>query len=154
MLHVDHGGDLEFSRTFFDKMDQYNVDYDIIGYSFYPWSHGTLMDLRDNLNMTALRYNKEIVLVETGYYFEPSSYFKNESVPFPESPEGQRQWFEAVNEIVMAVPNGLGRGVYWWEPMQRRRGFFDEQGHVQPAVKAFEKYALPIKRNDGQTRIQ
>lgn len=155
MLHVDHGGDIEFSKTFFDKMENFNVDYDVVGYSFYPWSHGTLLDLRDNLRMTALRYGKEIIVVETGYYWRQSRYFEKGFSPFPETPEGQKAWFEAVNEAVLNVPNGLGRGVFWWEPMFRGRGFFDDETHVaKPIVSVFEKYAFPKQRVDGQKRIQ
>jgi arabinogalactan endo-1,4-beta-galactosidase len=154
MLHVDHGGDIPLTKGFFDKMREYKIDYDVIGFSFYPWSHGTLMDLRDNLRFAATEYGKEIIVVETGYYFEPSRYFRSTPPPFPETPEGQRQWFETVNEIVMATPNGLGRGVFWWEPMQRGRGFFDNEGTAQPIIHAFEKYTRPAVRTDGQKRIQ
>lgn len=155
MLHVDHGGDMPMTQTFFDNMKKYKVDYDIIGFSFYPWSHGTLLDLRDNLRFTALRYKKEIILVETGYYWRTSNYFKNgPTPPYPESPEGQRQWLEAVNEIVLNTPDGLGRGIFWWEPMMAGRGYFDENNKVQPIIHAFEKYAYPLTRADGQTRIQ
>lgn len=155
MLHVDHGGDLEMTQTFFDTMKKLKVDYDIVGFSFYPWSHGTLLDLRDNLRLTALRYHKEIIVVETGYYWKPSSYFKDQPAPYAETPEGQKAWFQAVNEVVMDTPEGLGKGVFWWEPMQRGRGFFDDQTRVaKPIVGAFEPFALPLKRADGQTRIQ
>ncbi|MEJ6981254.1 glycosyl hydrolase 53 family protein [Pedobacter sp. P351] len=155
MIHVDHGGDQEFSRTFFDYMKKFKVDYDVIGYSFYPWSHGTLMDLRDNLRMTALRYGKEIIVIETGYYWKTNSSHENVAFPFPETPEGQKEWFQAVNDIVMNVPNGLGRGVFWWEPMMRGRGFFDDETRIaKPILKSFEKYAFPLRRADKQTRIQ
>ncbi|MBN1362128.1 MAG: glycosyl hydrolase 53 family protein [Sedimentisphaerales bacterium] len=154
MIHVDHGGDIPLTRNFFEKMREYQVDYDVIGLSFYPWSHGTLLDLWDNLRFAALEFGKEIILVETGYYFEPSRYFREQPGPFPESPEGQRQWLEAVNEIVMATPNGLGRGVFWWEPTMRSRGYFDREGNAQPIIHAFEKYTRPAWRLDGQTRIQ
>jgi arabinogalactan endo-1,4-beta-galactosidase len=154
MLQVDHGGDIPMTKTFFDKMREYKVDYDVIGLSFYPWSHGTLMDLRDNLRFAASEYGKEIIVVETGYYWRASSYFKNSPSPFPETPEGQRQWMESVNEIVLNTPNGLGRGIFWWEPMSRGRGYFDDGRKVQPIIRAIEKYALPVKRTDGQTRIQ
>lgn len=154
MLHVDHGGDVSLTRGFFDQMKERGVEYDVIGLSFYPWSHGTLLDLRDNLHATALRFNKPIIVVETGYYFQPSRSFEKIAPPFPETPEGQRQWLEAVNDIVMNTPNGLGRGVYWWEPMMRGRGYFDADGRAMPVVDAFKKYALPIRRADGQSRLQ
>jgi len=154
MLHVDHGGDIPMTTTFFDKMKELGVDYDVIGFSFYPWSHGTLVDLKDNLYFSARRYGKEIILVETGYYWRQSRYFSNARPPFPETPEGQKEWLKTVNEIVMNIPEGLGRGVFWWEPMSRGRGYFDDEGKVQPIIHAFEKYALPLERTDGQTRIQ
>lgn len=154
MLHVDHGGDVPMTKTFFDKMGEYKIDYDVIGLSFYPWSHGTLMDLRENLRFAATEYNKEIILVETGYYWRTSNYFRSNKPPFPETPQGQRLWLEQVNEIVLNTPGGLGRGVFWWEPMSRGRGYFDEGRKVQPIIHAFEKYALPVHRTDGQTRIQ
>ena len=68
------------------------------------YAHGTLLDLRDNLSMTALRYGKEIFVIETGYYWRQSDYFKNIAPPFLETPDGQRDWFEAVNEVVMETP--------------------------------------------------
>jgi arabinogalactan endo-1,4-beta-galactosidase len=154
MLHVDHGGDIPLTKTFFDKMREYKIEYDVIGFSFYPWSHGTLLDLRDNLRFAATEYGKEIIVVETGYHWTPSRYFRNVPPPFPESPEGQRQWLEAVNEIVSATPNGLGRGVFWWEPMMRGRGYFDNDGNALSIIHAFEKYTRPAQRTDGQNRIQ
>ncbi|MBP8302917.1 MAG: glycosyl hydrolase 53 family protein [Phycisphaerae bacterium] len=154
MLHVDHGGDIPLTRGFFDRMREHGVEYDVIGFSFYPWSHGTLLDLRDNLRFTALRYGKEIIVVETGYHFQPSRYFREVPPPFPETPEGQRQWLEAVHEIVLDTPNGLGRGVFWWEPMMAGRGYFDREGRVLPIIHAFERYTRPIRRPDGQNRLQ
>jgi len=154
MIHVDHGGDITLTKNFFDKMREYKIDYDVIGFSFYPWSHGTLLDLRDNLRFTANEYGKEIILVETGYYWTQGRYFREQPGPFPETPEGQRQWLEAVNEIVLDTPKGLGRGVFWWEPMIRGRGYFDSEGNVQPIIHAFEKYTQPAQRTDGQKRIQ
>lgn len=154
MIHVDHGGDVPLTRGFYDQMKEHGVEYDVIGLSFYPWSHGTLADLRDNLRATALRFKKPIILVETGYHFQPSNYFEAVRPPFPETPEGQRQWLEAVNEIVMDTPDGLGRGVFWWEPMMRGRGYFDADGNALPIVEALEKWALPVRRADGQKRLQ
>lgn len=154
MLHVDHGGDIPMTNTFFNKMREYKIDYDVIGFSFYPWSHGTLMDLRDNLNFAAKEYGKEIIVVETGYYWRSSNYFRKNATPFPETPEGQKEWLKSVNEIVLGIPGGLGRGVFWWEPMSRGRGYFDDGRKILPVAGALEKYSLPLKRLDGQTRIQ
>lgn len=154
MIHVDHGGDIALTKNFFDKMQDYKIEYDVIGFSFYPWSHGTLLDLRDNLRFTANEYGRDIIVVETGYYWRPGQFFREQPGPFQETPEGQRQWLEAVNNIVMNAPKGLGKGVFWWEPMFPGRGYFDNDGDVLPIIHAFEKYTRPKRRADGQRRIQ
>ena len=156
MIHADFGGDVAFSDEFFTNLKKYKVDYDVIGFSHYPWSHGTLMDLRDNLAFVTGRFGKPVIVVETGYYSEPSDYFEKKGVygAFPETPEGQMQWFQAVNEVVMDVDGNMGLGVFWWEPMYRGRGFFDDNTHVvKPIVDAFRKYAYPLHRYDGNPRI-
>ena len=155
MLHADFGGDRNFSSIFFSKMQEYGVDYDIIGYSFYPWSHGTLADLRDNLDYTIKTFGKSVIVIETGYYSAPSDYFekKGHMAAFPETEEGQRQWLEAVNEVVMGAADHKGLGVFWWEPMFGARGFFDKDGKARSVVDAFRKYALPLDRCDGNPRI-
>ena len=54
MIHVDHGGDIALTRWFFDNLiGTYEVPIDVIGFSFYPWSHGTLVDLKENLAFAA-----------------------------------------------------------------------------------------------------
>lgn len=156
MLHEDFGGDVNFSSIFFSKMEEYKVDYDIIGFSYYPWSHGTLMDLRDNLAFVIKRFHKPVIVVETGYYSVPSQYFERggHKGAFPETPEGQKQWFAAVNDIVMAAPDNMGLGVFWWEPMTRGRGFFDDQTSVvKPIIDAFAPYTMSQTRTDGNPRI-
>ena len=41
MIHVDRGGDNTGARWFYDGMIAQNVEFDIIGLSYYPWWHGT-----------------------------------------------------------------------------------------------------------------
>ncbi|HVT87296.1 MAG TPA: glycosyl hydrolase 53 family protein [Tepidisphaeraceae bacterium] len=154
MIHVDHGGDLVKTKAFFDKFNTYNIPYDTIGFSFYPWSHGTLVDLKANFAFAATTYGKDVYLVETGYYYAPSRYFSAQPGPFPETPEGQAQWLDEVNRIVMDTPNGRGKGVFWWEPAGgqglMQRGYFDPEGTPQPILNVFHKYALPTHRTDNQ----
>ena len=158
LLHVDHGGDVFSCKKFFDKINAYGIPFDVIGVSFYPWSHGTLVDLKDNLAFLANEYHKEVMVVETGYYYVPSEFFKSSPPPFPETPEGQKQWLEAVNEVVMQVPGRLGKGVFWWEPAATRglvtRGYFDTNGVALPVIEAFHKYTRPAQRTDGQKRAE
>lgn len=155
LIHVDHGGDPYLTKTFFEKFNSYGIPYDVIGFSFYPWSHGTLIDLRANLRYVAEVLKKDTMVVETGYYYAPSQYFRTSPGPFPETPEGQKQWLVAVNEAVMATPDGRGHGVFWWEPAAGRglvqRGYFDADHNAQPIFTAFEAYSRPLHRTDDQS---
>jgi arabinogalactan endo-1,4-beta-galactosidase len=143
MIHIDRGGDRIRTKEFFDKLATYHVDYDVIGQSYYPWWHGSLNDLRDNLNFMAKEYGKDIIVVEAAYNWRPAEYMKHPG-PFPETPEGQKQFLEEVNRVVQETPGGLGKGVFWWEPAVTgpltSRGFFDESGNALPVVTAFDKY--------------
>lgn len=151
MIHVDHGGDVALTRWFYDKIRDYGIPYDVIGLSYYPWSHGTLLDLRENLAFAAREYERDVIVVETGYYKSKGSNFNELPGPFPETPEGQRDFLEAVNDLVLAVPEGRGKGVYWWEPGNTRgRGFFDGERNTLPVFDVFHKYTRPIHRTDGQ----
>jgi arabinogalactan endo-1,4-beta-galactosidase len=48
MIHIDRGGDNVGARWFYDGLIAQNVEFDVIGLSFYPWWHGTLDDLQSN----------------------------------------------------------------------------------------------------------
>lgn len=144
MLHIDKGGDKATTQWWFDNAIKRGVPFDVIGQSYYPWWHGTMLDLRDNLAFMAEAYRKPIIVVETAYNFRPAEYI-GKPAPFPETPEGQRAFLEAVNAAVMATPYGLGRGVMWWEPAVepspiRSRGMFDDAGNALPVVNVFDQW--------------
>lgn len=141
MIHIDRGGDKVRSKAFFDKLNSYGVVYDVIGESYYPWWHGSLDALRENMEFLATTYRKDIVVVETAYHWRVST-GKKGGGPFPETPQGQKAFLEAVDRIVRTAPDGRGKGVFWWEPAVagnlRSRGFFDDDGNALPVVSAFE----------------
>jgi arabinogalactan endo-1,4-beta-galactosidase len=144
MLHIDRGGDKRATKYFFDNIKKYDVPYDVIGQSYYPWWHGSLLDLRENLLFMAREYQKDIILVEVAYCWRPTEY-KQRKGPFPETPEGQRGFLEEVNRLVLNTPEGRGIGVFWWEPAVagplRNRGFFDDDGNVLPVIEVFDKFS-------------
>ena len=145
MLHIDKGGSKGATKWFFDKVNSYGVEYDVIGQSYYPWWHGSLLSLRENLNFMATEYRKDIMLVEVAYCWRPTEY-KTKPGPFPETPEGQRRFLDEVNRLVLATPNGRGMGVFWWEPAVkpghlRERGFFDDDGNALPVLTVFDRWS-------------
>lgn len=147
MIHIDKGGDKIATKTFFDKLNSYHVQYDVIGQSYYPWWQGSLLDLRDNLIFMSKTYRKDIVVVETAYNWTPKEYLDTPA-PFPETPPGQRDFLEELNRIIMGTPGGRGIGVFWWEPAVSprtggdilSRGFFDQNGSALPVLAVFDKF--------------
>lgn len=143
MIHLDRGADKIRTKYFFDKLNSYNVNYDVIGQSYYPWWHGSLNDLRENMSFMAREYKKDIIVVEAAYNWMPAEYTKRAG-PFPETPEGQKQFLEEVNRVVQETPDGRGKGIFWWEPAVigplAPRGFFDEAGNALPVMTTFDKY--------------
>lgn len=156
MIHIDQGGNLFKTKYFFDNLDRFGIHYDVIGFSYYPWWHGTLMDLRENLAFAASRYHKDIIVVETAYRWRPSPEAEKRPGPFPETPDGQREFLQAVANVVMATPDGHGKGVFWWEPAVGRRGelesrgFFDDHGNSLPVLDAFDQYTRPAPAPTGR----
>jgi arabinogalactan endo-1,4-beta-galactosidase len=145
MIHIDQGGNIDRTKYFFDKIFEYGIKFDVIGQSYYPWWHGSLLDLRENLYFMANEYHKPIMLVEVAYCSEPAEYLDKPG-PFPETPEGQSEFLEEVTKIVLATPDNLGGGIMWWEPATAglghvgARDFFDEEGNVLPVIRVYDKY--------------
>lgn len=111
MLHVALGGQAEESQRFFNAMNEYNVEYDIIGQSYYPEWHGTLEELEANTVDLVQRYNKPLIVVE------------------------YRDHYLDIERIVRSLPNGLGRGTFIWEATSPQWGkLFDENGAATPAL--------------------
>ena len=146
MIHINHGDDKKETKHFLDKLASYQAPFDLIGLSYYPFWQGTLNDLRQNLNIMATAYHKDIVLAEVAYCWSPS-FYKTRKGPFPESPEGQKLFLRAVNEIVQQTPDNRGKGIIWWEPVVpkntrlRDRGFFDDAGNALPVLTVFDGFS-------------
>lgn len=113
MIHVDKGGSRQMCQCFFDHFQRRGVPFDIIGLSFYPFWHGTLADLKDNLAFLGQTYQKDIIVVETGYDWTGA---EQGTLPFPITPDGQKAFLQKVIQTVADAPNGLGRGVFYWAP--------------------------------------
>jgi arabinogalactan endo-1,4-beta-galactosidase len=143
MIHIDRGADMKGTKEFLDKLDSYDVPYDVIGQSYYPWFHGSLNELHANLSFMAAEYQKDIIVVETAYNWKPAEYVGKDA-PFPESPEGQRQFLDELNRVVMQTPNGRGKGIFWWEPAVSgrlsSRGYFDDQHNALPVLGVFDRF--------------
>jgi arabinogalactan endo-1,4-beta-galactosidase len=99
-----------------------NVDYDIIGLSYYPMWHGKSIDaLQSNINALSTQFNKDIVIAETSYPFTfgyndfTNNIIGNASQILPEFPAtvtGQLQYLQKIKSTITAAPKGIGF-CYW-----------------------------------------
>jgi len=116
MMHVALGGQNKEAIFWFDNMIARGVQFDIIGLSFYPRWHGTLDDLKFNLNDLLQRYNKPLNVVEYSEY--------------------KRQ----VHDIVFNLPNDMGKGAAIWEPLRWGELIIDYRtGEANERIKVFEE---------------
>lgn len=149
MVHIDRGCDWPKTKYFFDHLSEQNVQFDMIGQSFYPWWHGGLAELQENLKSSAKRYQKPIAVVETGYPYRGDQWKEHSSMDWSVSPEGQAKFLQDVIRVTRATPNGLGVGVMYWYPEAipvdglhiwegGSVGLFNRKGEALPAIKAFQ----------------
>jgi len=83
IIHTERAGQSSVLNAFYDRMKSYEVDYDIIGLSYYPYYHGTLTTLKNNLqNLSSTFSDKKIMIVETGYNhaWQPSDGRRSEAI--------------------------------------------------------------------------
>jgi len=158
VIHFDQGGDNAFSRVFFDRVVASGVPFDVIGLSYYPFFHGTVTQLRTNINDLATRYDKDIMIVETqyGWTLQNGDSLGNflwqdvQLMPgYPASPGGQIGFVSDLVSALAAVPGGHGAGVFYWQPEwipgvgwtpgagtpNDNLTMFDFTGHALPSVQ-------------------
>lgn len=136
ILHVDQGNNNERFRWWFDAAEANGAKYDMIGLSYYPyWLKGhpdyteSIDDLGANLNDMASRYGKEVMVVEVG--------------GIDTMVQNTYDMLVAVQKKVREVPDGMGKGVFYWEPEGARSwsryplSAWGEDGKPTKALKAF-----------------
>lgn len=135
MLHLDDGSNNRLYRTWFDTyFASGGADFEIIGLSYYPFWQEPLEKLRANMNDIAARYHKDLIVVETSTAFTFDDYQQYErlasterrgmaakasmaeKLEYPATPQGQADYLQAIMQLIHDVPDGRGKGFFWWEP--------------------------------------
>ncbi|MFI1561797.1 glycosyl hydrolase 53 family protein [Streptomyces sp. NPDC020490] len=123
-LHLANAGDDGTVRWWFDNAKTYGINYDVIGLSYYGYWHGSLAAAQTTLDDAASRYGKPVFIAETAYPFRLDSDDSLTNIidttgelvaGYPATTAGQLAWMNAVANIVEAVPNHRGLGVFHWE---------------------------------------
>ena len=98
--------------AFFKHIEKYEIDYDIIGTSYYPYYKGRISNLDKGLKELETNFpDKQIMVVETGcgYHYEVGDKDKQY---YPLTYEGQQQFTEEL--ITMLNEHPKVNGLFWW----------------------------------------
>lgn len=155
IIHLENSGNKELHEEFFNEIVKRDVEFDVIGLSYYPYWHGTFKMLFNNVSNLKEKFKKPIWIVETGYGFtmEPfineggfkeknlidDDFFKQNNVykPFPLTKEGQKEFIKEL--IKLSKENGIG-AIYYWEP------FWLHLKGLEWASKAGETYTNELEK--------
>ena len=121
ILHTERVAKPSIMFNFYNQMRSKQVDYDIIGLSYYPYYHGNLATLTVALNSLHNTYqDKDIMIVETGYSYHYSVGDMDFSSTWPLTYEGQRQY--TADLIAALKPYARVKGLFWWFPEANEYG--------------------------------
>ena len=112
ILHSEFVRNISLLQKFYKGLN--SADYDIVGLSYYPYYHGGLSQLELALNWLANNIDKDVMIVETGYYYawQPSDISYDLSSTWPVTPAGQQQFTKDL--IAKLKAYNRVTGLYWW----------------------------------------
>lgn len=125
LLHLDFGTDNEMYRKWFTNIAPYNLEYDMIGMSYYPYWNGSLDELLYNMNDISRTYQKDVLVAETAMGYTTDwlgcsglvfSEEQEKASGYPATMEGQDSFLRDLAATVRKVENNRGIGVVYWEP--------------------------------------
>ncbi len=125
IIHLDRGGDKNLYHQFFTRLAKHALDYDVIGLSYYPYWHGSLDDLKENLLMIKSSFNKKVMIMETSYAYvnnigdaplvmnEGAIERKDGWPPYAFTKLGQKEFMSDLVTLLLSLEID---GLYYWEP--------------------------------------
>jgi len=167
-IHLADGGNNDLYHTVFDELTKRNMDFDIIGLSYYSFWHGSLDRFANNMNDVSERYQKDVLVLEAAYPYttEDADGYANlvgggvlDLGGYKATVQGQATAMRDIIEAVNNVPNDRGLGIFYWEPEWipvNGAGWAAEQGNAWEnlAMFDFEGNALPSLNVFNAVRLE
>jgi arabinogalactan endo-1,4-beta-galactosidase len=153
IIHTDRSGDAETLRRYYLRLESANMDYDIIGLSYYPFWHGTFTDVSSALTLIGHLFpQKEIMFVEVAYPYNEWGYPSDSKYPalYPATPQGQADFTKAFIAFLGSYPQVTG--LFWWfaeetyspgkkiHPDMHRGLFHNRTGKALPALDELKTF--------------
>ncbi|MCU0444212.1 MAG: arabinogalactan endo-1,4-beta-galactosidase [Microscillaceae bacterium] len=114
------------AEWYFQNLHNQQVNYDIMGLSYYPLWHGkSFAELQTKLNQLIAQFDKPILIVETAYpwtleYNDFTHNFVGQAdqlMPgYPATPSGQKQFLLDLKKLIQNLDRQKGIGFCYWEP--------------------------------------
>lgn len=134
ILHIDRGHNAELYTWFFGLMEKNNVNYDMIGMSFYPWPYDKWEEQTDeliaNIKRVKERYGKPVMICEIGLHYDMD-----------------KECARMLTRLLEENKTGkLFEGVFYWEPEAPAgyNGGYDKScfkdGRPTQALSPFKNY--------------
>ena len=113
IIHTERASQVNVLTNFYDRMKSLDIDYDIIGLSYYPYFHGNMSVLNKALTTLEERYpDKPIMIVETGFPYAWEVPGTDQKVEYDYSYAGQDAF---AHELVDTLLNHKNvNGLFWW----------------------------------------
>lgn len=126
IIHLANGGSWDEYEVYFAKLLENNVPFDIIGVSYYPYYHGSISLLKNNLENCVKTFNKPVMVMETSYgnTLDSSSEWVGNTYNascedtgnYITGVQGQTTSLRDIVNVVNNLDNNMGLGVFYWEP--------------------------------------
>jgi len=129
IIHLERSYDVAVYDEFFTQLQAAGLDFDVIGYSYYPYWHGGFAQFFANVEMCK-KFKKELMVMEVSYVFTLEDYIKEESAhlviseenayklpykqAYPFTPQGQAEFTK--DFLKLCREHGIA-AVFWWEPL-------------------------------------
>ena len=163
VIHLERSGDKELYDEWLTEMDKRELDFDILGLSYYPYWHGAVEDVEANIANINAKFHRPIWIVEHSYAFTVEPYPRSNGecnnvvteqiaedliskIPFPMTKKGQAAFFADLIKRMAAL--GVEMIVYWepfWIPVE---------GVKWASVPAMRYLGAPIKSEDNEVANQ
>lgn len=115
VIHTERVLKVDVMANFYDQMKKLDVDYDIIGLSYYPFWHGDMAQLNSALTRLESDFpEKSIMIVETGYALKwqvPYIDYDHTST-WPISDAGQAKFAQDLVDTL--EQHSAVDGLFWW----------------------------------------
>lgn len=123
---IVHYAGYEGAEAFYDSLDNYTSDFDIIGLSYYAWWHGkSINTLQQAMETLTTRYHKPVMIAETAYPFTLGWNDNTHNITgtqdqlingYTATPEGQEKYMQDLIAAMKASCTMDFAGVCYWAP--------------------------------------